>query len=128
MARRALDEAIHYASKRQQFGRLIAEHQLIQDKLADMVTELDAARLLVYRAAYLKDTSEARVTREASEFRVTVQSAFPLQLALESSERAAGGEWTLVDKQVATSMSTSFNDRPLTQAAFYRVRAESVQE
>ncbi|HEX7863030.1 MAG TPA: S8 family serine peptidase [Verrucomicrobiae bacterium] len=68
------------------------------------------------------------VTREASEFRVTVQSAFPLQLALESSDRAAGGEWTLVDERVATSVSTSFNDRPLTQAAFYRVRAESVQE
>ena len=75
MARRALDEAIHYASKRQQFGRLIAEHQLIQDKLADMVTELDAARLLVYRAAYLKDTSEARVTREASEAKLFATEA-----------------------------------------------------
>ena len=75
MARRALDEAIHYASKRQQFGRLIAEHQLIQNKLADMVTELDAARLLVYRAAYLKDTSEARVTREASEAKLFATEA-----------------------------------------------------
>src|SRR6266849_774307 len=56
MARRALDEALRYASTRKQFGRLLAEHQLVQEKLADMVTELDAARLLVYRAAHLKDS------------------------------------------------------------------------
>src|SRR6266511_2670737 len=52
MARRALDEALRYATSRKQFGRLLVEHQLIQEKLADMVTELDAARLLVYRAAH----------------------------------------------------------------------------
>ncbi len=67
MAGRALDEAITYAKKRQQFGRALSEHQLIQGKLADMMTELDAARLLVYRAAYLKDAGVERVTREASE-------------------------------------------------------------
>lgn len=67
MARRALDEAIRYASTRKQFGRLLCEHQLVQEKLADMATELDAARLLVYRAAYLRDTADGRVTREASE-------------------------------------------------------------
>jgi subtilisin family serine protease len=68
------------------------------------------------------------LTREATGFRIAVQSAFPLQLALERSDRATGGEWTLVDEQVATSVSTSFNDQPLTEAAFYRVRAESVQQ
>jgi len=67
MARRALDEAVAYATSRKQFGRLLAEHQLVQEKLAEMVTELDAARLLVYRAAYLKDTATRRVSREASE-------------------------------------------------------------
>lgn len=67
MARRALDESVRYATTRKQFGRLLSEHQLIQEKLADMVTELDAARLLVYRAAHLKDSGAARVTREASE-------------------------------------------------------------
>jgi acyl-CoA dehydrogenase len=75
MARRALDESLRYASTRKQFGRLLAEHQLIQDKLADMVTELDAARLLVYRAAYLKDTSSGRVTREASEAKLYATEA-----------------------------------------------------
>ncbi len=67
MARRALDEAIAYSKTRQQFGRPLAQHQMIQAKLADMATELDAARLLVYRAAYLKDTGAQSVTRAASE-------------------------------------------------------------
>jgi acyl-CoA dehydrogenase len=75
MARRALDEAVIYATTRKQFGRLLAEHQLIQEKLADMVTELDAARLLVYRAAYLKDSGAARVTREASEAKLYATEA-----------------------------------------------------
>jgi acyl-CoA dehydrogenase len=67
MARRALDESISYAKARQQFGRALSGHQLIQEKLADMATELDAARLLSYRAAHLKDTGADRSTREASE-------------------------------------------------------------
>lgn len=75
MARRALDEAVRYASGRKQFGRPLAEHQLIQEKLADMVTELDAARLLVYRAAYLKDSGNRRVTREASEAKLFATEA-----------------------------------------------------
>ncbi|MGI9167566.1 MAG: acyl-CoA dehydrogenase family protein [Pyrinomonadaceae bacterium] len=75
MARRALDESLSYATSRKQFGRLLAEHQLIQEKLADMVTELDAARLLVYRAAYLKDTGTARATRETSEAKLFATEA-----------------------------------------------------
>jgi acyl-CoA dehydrogenase len=75
MAGRALDEAITHAKKRRQFGRALAEHQLIQEKLADMMTELDAARLLVYRAAYLKDAGVARVTREASEAKLFATEA-----------------------------------------------------
>jgi acyl-CoA dehydrogenase len=75
MARRALDEALRYASTRKQFGRLLGEHQLVQEKLADMVTELDAGRLLVYRAAYARDTSEGRLTREASEAKLFATEA-----------------------------------------------------
>jgi acyl-CoA dehydrogenase len=75
MARRALVESVRYASSRKQFGRLLAEHQLIQEKLADMVTELDAARLLVYRSAYLKDSGGGRVSREASEAKLIATEA-----------------------------------------------------
>jgi acyl-CoA dehydrogenase len=66
LARRALDEAVTYAKSRVQFGKPIAEYQSIQIKLADMATELDAARLLVYRAAWKKDTGADRVTIEAA--------------------------------------------------------------
>lgn len=75
MARRALDQAVRYASGRKQFGRLLSEHQLVQAKLADMITELDAARLLVYRAAYARDTETGRVTREASEAKLFATEA-----------------------------------------------------
>jgi len=75
MARRALDEAVRYASARRQFGRLLAEHQLVQAKLAGMITELDAARLLVYRAAYARDTTSGRGTREASEAKLFATEA-----------------------------------------------------
>ena len=54
IAQAAFDTARAYALERRQFGRMIAEFQAIQWKLADMATEIDAARLLVYRAAWLK--------------------------------------------------------------------------
>jgi acyl-CoA dehydrogenase len=75
MARRALDESLLHAKSREQFGRPLSGHQLIQEKLADMATDLDAARLLVYRAAYLKDTSAATSTREASEAKLFATEA-----------------------------------------------------
>ncbi len=75
MARRALDEAVRYASRRKQFGRYLSEHQLVQAKLADMITELDAARLRVYRAAYARDTGDGRFTREASEAKLFATEA-----------------------------------------------------
>jgi acyl-CoA dehydrogenase len=75
MARRALDEAVRHSSNRKQFGRLLSEHQLVQAKLADMITELDAARLLVYRAAYVRDTETGRFTREASEAKLFATEA-----------------------------------------------------
>ena len=75
MARRALDASLRYSSNRKQFGRLLCEHQLVQAKLADMITELDAARLLVYRAAYARDTENGRFTREASEAKLFATEA-----------------------------------------------------
>jgi alkylation response protein AidB-like acyl-CoA dehydrogenase len=58
IAQAAYDVAREYAKERHTFGKPIAEHQAIQQKLADMATEIDAARLLVYRAAWLKDRGE----------------------------------------------------------------------
>jgi alkylation response protein AidB-like acyl-CoA dehydrogenase len=58
IAQAAFDVARAYATERQTFGKPIAEHQAIQWKLADMATEIDAARLLTYRAAWLKQRGE----------------------------------------------------------------------
>ncbi|MBT8342392.1 MAG: acyl-CoA dehydrogenase [Desulfatitalea sp.] len=55
IAQAALDEAMRYANQRRQFGAPLAKHQAIQMMIADMATQVDAARLLVYRAAWLKD-------------------------------------------------------------------------
>jgi len=65
IARGALDASVKYVKQRRQFGKAIAEFQGIQWKLADMATELDAARLLTLRAAVLKDAGQ-RVTRESA--------------------------------------------------------------
>lgn len=66
MAQGALEAATDYAKHRKQFGKSIAEFQAIQFKLADMATEVEAARLLVYQAAWLADQKDSRYTRESS--------------------------------------------------------------
>jgi alkylation response protein AidB-like acyl-CoA dehydrogenase len=66
MAQGALDAATHYAKQRKQFGQAISEFQAIQFKLADMATQVEAARLLVYQAAWLADQKNVRFTRESS--------------------------------------------------------------
>jgi alkylation response protein AidB-like acyl-CoA dehydrogenase len=58
IAQRALELALRYAQERKTFGKQIAQHQAIQFKLADMATQVDAARLLTHRAARLKDAGE----------------------------------------------------------------------
>jgi alkylation response protein AidB-like acyl-CoA dehydrogenase len=65
LAQAALDASLKYAKERVQFGQPIASFQAIQWMLADMATEIDCARLLVYRAAWLKDRGK-RFTREAA--------------------------------------------------------------
>jgi len=65
-ARRALDEALRRCREREVFGRPLGEYQLTQAKIAEMALAIDAAALLVYRAAWTKDVTGRRVTREAS--------------------------------------------------------------
>jgi alkylation response protein AidB-like acyl-CoA dehydrogenase len=65
MAQGAYDAALRYSKLRKQFGRPISEFQAIQHKLVDMATDLDAARLLNYRAAWMIDQGK-RVTRESA--------------------------------------------------------------
>lgn len=66
LARRAFHEALEHARGRSLFGQPLAELQLSQGRLAEMATAIDAAALLVYRAAWAKDAGAERVTREAA--------------------------------------------------------------
>ncbi|TRC75157.1 acyl-CoA dehydrogenase [Mesorhizobium sp. WSM4307] len=65
-ARRALEESISRVAERKLFGAPMAELQMVQGHIADMALDVDAAALLVYRAAWTKDMGAARVTREAA--------------------------------------------------------------
>lgn len=65
-ARRALDEALARITTRQVQGAQLANLQLVQGHIADMALDIDAAALLVYRAAWAKDSGAARITREAA--------------------------------------------------------------
>jgi len=82
MAARALDEAVAHVKARAQFGKPLADYQLTQAKLADMATELHAARLLVHRAAWAKDRGAERVTLE---------SAMAKSYATEAAQRIVDG-------------------------------------
>ena len=65
-ARRALDETVSRAASRQLFGAPLADLQMVQGHIADMALDVDAAALLIYRAAWTKDMGAVRVTREAA--------------------------------------------------------------
>jgi acyl-CoA dehydrogenase len=69
-ARRALDESIAWAKQRKMFGQSLADFQITQTKLAQMATMLDAATLLTYRAAWLRDQGQ-RITQEAAMAKMT---------------------------------------------------------
>jgi alkylation response protein AidB-like acyl-CoA dehydrogenase len=66
LAQGALDEAVKYAKQRRAFGKNISDFQAIQWMLADMHTEIEAARALLYQAAWLKDAQPSRLGTAAS--------------------------------------------------------------
>jgi acyl-CoA dehydrogenase len=83
MARRAFDEMRDRAATRNMFGAPLADMQLTQAALADSAIDIDAAALLVYRAAWAKDRGAARITREAS-----TAKAFATEMAQRVIDRA----------------------------------------
>lgn len=82
IARGAYEASLQYAKEREQFDQTISGFQAIQWKLADMATEIDAARLLIHRAAYLRD-SDLKYTKEAS-----MAKLFASDLAVRTSREA----------------------------------------
>ncbi|HEV3177380.1 MAG TPA: acyl-CoA dehydrogenase family protein [Stellaceae bacterium] len=88
-ARRALDEAVARAGSREIFGQRLANLQATQMRIADMATEIDAAALLVYRAAWTKDCVAERVTREAAMAKLYATEA--AQRVIDSAVQLWGG-------------------------------------
>ncbi|WP_440106731.1 acyl-CoA dehydrogenase family protein [Acidovorax sp. BL-A-41-H1] len=88
MARRALAEAVHHARQRRMFGQTLADFQLTQAKIGEMAALVDSAALLTYRAAWLRDTGQARVTAEAERQRDrSVSAAMAKMTATENAQR-----------------------------------------
>ncbi|MCF8117346.1 MAG: acyl-CoA dehydrogenase family protein [Desulfarculaceae bacterium] len=74
IAQAALEEGVRYANQRQQFGVPLGNHQMIQMMIADMATQVDAARMMVYRAARIKDANQP-VTKAAAQAKLFASEA-----------------------------------------------------
>jgi butyryl-CoA dehydrogenase len=107
----ALDEAIAYAKQRQQFGQPIANYQAIQWMLADMATELAAARMLTLKAAAAKDTQE----------KSTVEASMAKLAASEAAHKAA-------DKAMQILASAGYRRGSVVERLFRDVRATEIYQ
>ena len=98
MAARALEEAVAHARSRRQFGSALADFQLVQAKIARMATDLAAARLLTYRAAWERDRGAERVTREAAMAKLFATEA--AQRIVDDAVQILGGRGVLAGSTV----------------------------
>jgi acyl-CoA dehydrogenase len=98
LARRALDEAVRWAQTREAFGRPLAGHQLTKARLAEMALDVDASALLVYRAAWTRDHSQGRVTREAAMAKLFATEA--AQRVVDGAVQLLGGRGVVRDSPV----------------------------
>lgn len=89
-ARRALDEALARVSTRQIQGATLFDLQMVQGHIAEMALDVDAAALLVYRAAWAKDTGAARITREAAMAKLF--STDQAQIVIDKAVQLFGGD------------------------------------
>jgi acyl-CoA dehydrogenase len=94
---RALDEALHHAVNRSMFGKTLADFQLTQATLADMVTELDAARLLTYRAGWLHDSGRPCAKEVAMAKMTATESA---QRVIDRAVQLFGGRGVMHGERV----------------------------
>ncbi|MCU1309810.1 MAG: acyl-CoA dehydrogenase protein [Candidatus Angelobacter sp.] len=98
LARRALDESIAYANSRRQFGQTLGSFQMTQAKIAEMAMNIDASALLVYRAAWMRDTGAKRITREAAMAKLfATESA---QKIIDDAVQLFGGRGVVVGEPV----------------------------
>lgn len=122
MARRALDEAIARTTTRVQFGKPLSEFQLTQAALADMATELDAARLLVFRAAWEKDQpAAAGAEAEAARKSAATSVAMAKMYATEAAQR-------IIDRAVQLFGGLGVTDRCVVDRLYREIRPLRIYE
>ncbi|MEJ8854980.1 acyl-CoA dehydrogenase family protein [Variovorax robiniae] len=111
MARRALAEAVAHAQRRQMFGHPLADFQLTQAKLGDMAALVDAAALLTYRAAWMRDESERSGQRPSGD--LTAAAAMAKMTATENAQRVIDMALQLhggMGVQVGTKVESLYRD------------------
>jgi acyl-CoA dehydrogenase len=111
-ARRALDETLKRVRERELFGAPMAELQMVQGHVADMALDVDASALLIYRAAWTKDTGAARVTREAA------------MAKLYATETAQ----TVIDKAVQLHGGDGVRHSHIVESLYREIRALRIYE
>ena len=89
-ARRALDEALTRAQRERAGGGRLTDYQMVQGHLADMALQIDAAALLIYRAAWAKDQGQARISREAAMAKLYATEA--AQKVIDMAVQLHGGD------------------------------------
>jgi len=111
-ARRALDETIKRVQERELFGAPLFDLQMVQGHVADMALDIDASALLVYRAAWLKDSGAARVSREAA------------MAKLYSTDHAQ----TVIDKAVQIHGGDGVRSGHIVESLYREIRALRIYE
>ncbi len=111
-ARRALDETLTHVRERELFGAPMAELQMVQGHVAEMALDVDASALLIYRAAWTKDTGAARVTREAA------------MAKLHATETAQ----TVIDKAVQLHGGDGVRVGTIVESLYREIRALRIYE
>ena len=111
-ARRALDEAVDYSGRREMFGGRLGDLQMTRGRLADMAVQIDAAALLIYRAAWVRDEVADRVTREAA------------MAKLYATEAA----WQIIDSAVQLHGGQGVKTGSIVEELYREVRALRIYE
>lgn len=111
-ARRALDETLNRATNRELFGAPLFDLQMVQGHIAEMALDVDAAALLVYRAAWAKDMGAARVTREAA------------MAKLYATDKAQ----TVIDKAVQIHGGDGVRKGSIVESLYREIRALRIYE
>lgn len=121
LARRAVDEALHHVRQRRLFGQQLADLQLTQGRIADMVTALDAATLLTYRAAWQRDQTATTQLPASDSDELTCSAAMAKLFATEEAQR-------IIDSAVQLLGARGLQQGEIVESLYRDIRALRIYE